>query len=87
MIVTFFRKPRTEAETKYMTATKIAAKFAMYIKLNPMKVGAAMAELGFEQIRTYKGRFWKVAERPVCDIDSHLPDEDPNEKKEAEMPF
>ena len=52
-----------------------------------MKVGTAMAELGFEQIRTYKGRFWKVAERPVCDIDSHLPDEDPNEKKEAEMPF
>ena len=87
MIVTFFRKPRTEAETKYMTATKIAAKFAMYIKLNPTKIGAALTELGYEQIRTHRGRFWKVAERPVCDIDSHLPDEDPNEEKEADLPF
>ena len=31
------------------------------------------------------GRFWKVAERPQCDIDSCLPDVEGNE--EADMPF
>ena len=46
-----------------------------------------LTELGFEQMRTKKGRFWKVAERPVCDIDSRIPEDDPNEMKEAELPF
>ena len=84
MVVTYFNRPRTEAETKYMTATKIAARFAPYIKINPTKVGQALAELGFEQVRTYKGRFWKVAERPQCDIDSRIPDA---EDKTDGMPF
>ena len=84
MVVTYFNHPRTEAETKYMTATKIAARFAPYIKINPTKVGQALAELGFEQVRTYKGRFWKVAERPQCDIDSRIPDA---EDKTDDMPF
>ena len=43
MIVTFFTKPIGESETKYMTATKIAGKFAPYLKISPTKVGIAMA--------------------------------------------
>ena len=29
------------------------------------------------QDRTYKGRFWKVAERPEKEIDSRLPGDEP----------
>ena len=85
LIVTYFMHPRSESETKYMTATKIAARFAPAVKIASNKIGLAMAELGYEQVRTHNGRFWKVAERPQCDIDSTLPDADV--KKESDMPF
>ena len=77
LIVTYFTIPRTESETKYMTASKIAARFAPLLKLSPTKVGIALADLGYEQVRTYKGRFWKVAERPGNEIDSRLPGDTP----------
>ena len=82
MIVTYFTIPRTKSETKYMTASKIAARFMPLIKISPTKIGLAMAELGYEQVRSKKGRFWKVAERPGNEIDSRLPGEE-NEP----MPF
>ena len=87
LIVTYYVHPRTEAETKYLTATKIAARFAPFVKVSPTKVGLAMAELGFEQVRRKAGRFWKVAERPGCDIDSRIPDVDHSEKDESDLPF
>ena len=31
----------------------------------------------FEQVRTYKGRFWKVADRPEKEIDNRLPGDEP----------
>ena len=76
MIVTYFTIPRTKSETKYMTASKIAARFMPLIKISPTKIGLAMAELGYEQVRNSKGRFWKVAERPGNEIDSRLPGEE-----------
>lgn len=87
MIVTYYMHPRTEAETKYMTATKIAARFAPLVIVSPTRVGAALAELGFGQVRTSKGRFWKVAERPQCEIDSRIPDNDNGGGPEPDMPF
>ena len=85
MIVTYFRKPRSESETLYMTATKIAARFAPLVKISSVRIGQALGELGFEQVRTNKGRFWKVAERPVKDIDHNLPDDE--ETASADLPF
>ena len=85
LIVTYFMRPRSETETKYMTATKIAARFAPAIKIIPNKVGQALAELGFEQVRTHNGRFWKVAERSQSDIDNIVPGAD--KSKEEDMPF
>ena len=85
LIVTYFMRPRSETETKYMTATKIAARFAPAIKIIPNKVGQALAELGFEQVRTHNGRFWKVAERSQSDIDNIVPGAD--KSKEKDMPF
>ena len=58
-----------------MTASKIAARFMPLIKISPTKIGIALAELGYEQVRNGKGRFWKVAERPGNEIDSRLPGE------------
>ena len=87
LLVTYFMHPRTEAETKYMTASKIAARFAPYMKINPTKIGLALADLGFEQIRRKNGRFWKVAERPQVDIDSRIPDVDHSENVETDAPF
>ena len=87
LIVTYFMHPRSESETKYMTATKIAARFAPAVKIASNKIGLAMAELGYEQVRTHNGRFWKVAERPQCDIDSSIPDTDHSESHESDMPF
>lgn len=87
LIVTYYMHPRTEAETRYLTATKIAARFAPYVKVSPPKIGLAMAELGFEQIRRKAGRFWKVAERPGCDIDRAIPDIDHSENNGTDMPF
>ena len=72
-------QPRTEAETKYMTSSKIAARFAPYMKISPTRIGMALGELGFEQVRSKHNRFWKVAERPVAEIDSRLPGENPDE--------
>ena len=77
MIVTYFTIPRTESETKYMTASKIAAKFSPCLKISSTRIGIAMANLGFEQVRTKKGRFWKVADRPEKEIDSRLPGDEP----------
>lgn len=85
LIVTYFMHPRTEAETKYMTATKIAARFAPAIKMIPNRIGQALTELGYEQVRTHNGRFWKVAERPPRDIDNSIPDTDNSE--EEDLPF
>ena len=85
LIVTYFMRPRSETETKYMTATKIAARFAPAIKIIPNKIGQALAELGFEQVRTHNGRFWKVAERSQSDIDNIVPGAD--KSKEKDMPF
>ena len=82
LIITFYTIPRTESETKYLTASKIAARFAPYLKVSPTKIGIALSELGYEQVRTKKGRFWKVAERPANEIDSRLPDDVPEP-----MPF
>ena len=87
LLVTYFMHPRTESETKYMTASKIAARFAPYMKINPTKIGQALADLGFEQIRRKNGRFWKVAERPQVDIDSRIPDVDHSENVETDAPF
>ena len=84
LIVTYFMHPRTEAETKYMTATKIAARFAPYMKIIPNKIGQALTDLGYEQVRTHNGRFWKVAERPQSEIDSRIPDAD---ESSEDMPF
>ena len=85
LIVTYFMRPRSETETKYMTATKIAARFAPAIKIIPNKIGQALAELGFEKVRTHNGRFWKVAERSQSDIDNIVPGAD--KSKEEDMPF
>ena len=77
MIVTYFTIPRTESETKYMTASKIAAKFSPRLTISPTKIGIALANLGFEQARNGKGRFWKVADRPEKEIDSRMPGDEP----------
>ena len=84
LLVTYFMHPRTEAETKYMTASKIAARFAPYMKIIPNKIGQALTDLGYEQVRTHNGRFWKVAERPQVDIDNRIPGAD---EKPEEPPF
>ena len=57
-----------------MTATKIAAKFAPLVKISSVRIGMALGELGFEQVRTKKGRFWKVAERMPAEIGYKIPD-------------
>ena len=82
MIVTYFFKPRSEAETKYLTASKIAARFAPYLKISPTKIGMALGQLGYEQVRNHAGRFWKIAYREGSEIDSRLPGEEADE-----MPF
>ena len=55
LLVTYFMHPRTESETKYMTASKIAARFAPYMKIIPNKIGQALTDLGYEQVRTHNG--------------------------------
>ena len=77
MIVTYFTIPRAESETKYMTASKIAAKFAPRLTISATKIGIALANLGYEQMRNKNGRFWKVADRPEKEIDSRMPGEEP----------
>ena len=51
------------------------------------KIGQALADLGFEQIRRENGRFWKVAERPQVDIDNRISDVDHSENVETDAPF
>ena len=71
-----------------MTASRIAEYFAPQMKLSPTKIGIAMANLGFEQVRGRGGRFWLVAERPQSEIDSSVPDVDHSRKdEENDMPF
>ena len=76
LIVTYYAIPRSGSETKLMTASKIAIRFAPFIKISPTKIGIALSELGYDQVRTKNGRFWKVAERPGNEIDSRLPGEE-----------
>ena len=60
-----------------MTASKIAAKFAPRLTISATKIGIALANLGYEQMRNKNGRFWKVADRPEKEIDSRMPGEEP----------
>ena len=87
MIVTYYCHPRSEAETKYLTATKISARFAPSVKISPTKIGLSMSALGFEQVRLQNGRYWKVAERPQCDIDNKIPDVENSENQADDLPF
>ena len=87
MIVTYYCLPRSEAETKYLTATKISARFAPSVKISPTKIGLSMSALGFEQVRLKSGRYWKVAERPQCDIDNKIPDVENSENQADDLPF
>ncbi len=82
LILTYYRSPQKNERGIYVTPSQIVARFGGSIRLNVVKVGLVLKELGFEQVRTRHGRFWLVVERKAEEINSILPEaliEEPEE--------
>ena len=58
---------------RYLTASQICARFAS-MRLSPVQVNRALAEMGFEQCRTHYGRFWILTDRSTDEMNSVLPE-------------
>ena len=73
LILAHYRRPSGLEKGRYMTATQICARFAP-MRLSPVQVNRALAEMGFEQCRTHYGRFWILVDRSVDEMNSVLPE-------------
>lgn len=73
LILTRYRRPLDMEQPVYLTASDIVARFGGAVRLNTVQVGMALLQLGFEQIRTHDGRFWKMFERPANEIGKVIP--------------
>lgn len=73
LIVTHYRCPQPCETVLYLSSSQIVARFSPQVKLSAVSVGKALSDLGFEQVRTVHGRFWKVVEIPLADIGRSVP--------------
>ena len=75
LILTYYRKPVGLERGMYITTSQIISRFGnSSLRLSPQKVGRAMRELGFQQVRASSANYWVVVERTGEEVQHLLPD-------------
>lgn len=96
LILTYYRKPVGLERGVYTTSSQIIGRFGnTSLRLSLQKVGRAMRELGFRQVKASNANYWVVVERTTEEVQYLLPAEaeqanPPGEKpseENTELPF
>ena len=96
LILTYYRKPVGLERGVYTTSSQIIGRFGnTSLRLSLQKVGRAMRELGFRQVKASNANYWVVVERTTEEVQHLLPAEaeqadPPSEKpseENTELPF
>ena len=96
LILTYYRKPVGLERGVYTTSSQIIGRFGnTLLRLSLQKVGRAMRELGFRQVKASNANYWVVVERTTEEVQHLLPAETeqadpPGEKpseENTELPF
>lgn len=96
LILTYYRKPMGLERGVYTTSSQIIGRFGnTLLRLSLQKVGRAMRELGFRQVKASNANYWVVVERTTEEVQHLLPAEaeqadPPGEKpseENTELPF
>lgn len=96
LILTYYRKPVGLERKVYTTSSQIIGRFGnTSLRLSLQKVGRAMRELGFRQVKASNANYWVVVERTTEEVQHLLPAETeqadpPGEKpseENTELPF
>ena len=96
LILTYYRKPVGLERGVYTTSSQIIGRFGnTSLRLSLQKVGRAMRELGFRQVKASNANYWVVVERTTEEVQHLLPAEaeqanPPGEKpseENTELPF
>ena len=83
LILTYYRKPVGLERGVYTTSSQIIGRFGnTSLRLSLQKVGRAMRELGFRQVKASNANYWVVVERTTEEV-QHLP---PAEAEQADPP-
>lgn len=76
LILTFYRKPVGLERGVYTTSSQIIGRFGnTSLRLSLQKVGRAMRELGFRQVKASNANYWVVVERTTEEVQHLLPAE------------
>lgn len=96
LLLTYYRKPVGLERGVYTTSSQIIGRFGnTSLRLSLQKVGRAMRELGFRQVKASNANYWVVVERTTEEVQHLLPAEaeqadPPGEKpseENTELPF
>lgn len=96
LILTYYRKPVGLERGVYTTSSQIIGRFGnTSLRLSLQKVGRAMRELGFRQVKASNANYWVVVEHTTEEVQHLLPAEaeqadPPGEKpseENTELPF
>ena len=96
LILTYYRKPVGLERGVYTTSSQIIGRFGnTSLRLSLQKVGRAMRELGFRQVKASNANYWVVVARTTEEVQHLLPAEaeqadPPGEKpseENTELPF
>ena len=96
LILTYYLKPVGLERGVYTTSSQIIGRFGnTSLRLSLQKVGRAMRELGFRQVKASNANYWVVVERTTEEVQHLLPAETeqadpPGEKpseENTELPF
>lgn len=96
LILTYYRKPVGLERGVYTTSSQIIGRFGnTSLRLSLQKVGRAMRELDFRQVKASNANYWVVVERTTEEVQHLLPAEaeqadPPGEKpseENTELPF
>ena len=96
LILTYYRKPVGLERGVYTTSSQIIGRFGnTSLRLSLQKVGRAMRELGFRQVKASNANYWVGVERTTEEVQHLLPAEaeqadPPGEKpseENTELPF
>ena len=96
LILTYYRKPVGLERGVYTTSSQIIGRFGnTSLRLSLQKVGRAMRELGFRQVKASNANYWVVVELTTEEVQHLLPAEaeqanPPGEKpseENTELPF
>lgn len=96
LLLTYYRKPVGLERGVYTTSSQIIGRFGnTSLRLSFQKVGRAMRELGFRQVKASNANYWVVVERTTEEVQHLLPAEaeqadPPGEKpseENTELPF